>query len=160
MKNLILVRHGKSGYENFTTDKNRKISETGIERTIKVALDSKDFLDNDTVFWSSSATRAASTAAIFAEIIPFTIQSICFKDDLYTFNSADLKTCIHTIPDQINKIVLFGHNPAFTDFLNEFTNLQIDNLPTSGLVSIVFETETWSRLPQGKVVKTLFAKDL
>ena len=160
MKNLILVRHGKSSYENFTTDKNREISKTGIERTIKIALKSSSFVTSDFVFWSSSAKRAANTASIFAANLPFTKPTIVYKDNLYTFNSADLKSCIRTISDTINKMILFGHNPALTDFLNECTNLQIDNLPTSGLISIEFDTETWTNLPKGNILKTLFAKDL
>ena len=160
MKNLILVRHGKSGYENFTTDKNRQISETGIERTVKVALDSKDFIDKTYAFWSSSAERAAATAAIFSEIIPIEKDLIYFTDDLYTFDIKALQNIIHSIPNEIDKIVVFGHNPAFTDFINDNTNLNIDNVPTSGLVSIEFETDKWKKLPKGTVIKTLFAKDL
>lgn len=160
MKNIILVRHGKSSYENFTTDKNREISETGIERTVKVALDSKDFIDKNTSFWSSSAKRASATAAIFAEIIPIPFEAIHFSDKLYTFDEEALKKVINSIPNEIEKIVVFGHNPAFTDFINDNTNLRTDNLPTSGLVSIEFETDNWEKLPKGKVIKTLFAKDL
>lgn len=160
MKNLILVRHGKSGYDNFTTDKNREISEIGIERTTKVALNSSTLITDSTVFWTSSATRAASTAAIFADALAISKNLLLVKDELYTFNVDGLKSAIQSIPDHIDKIMLFGHNPAFTNFINDCTNLKIDNLPTSGLVSIEFETQSWRHLPKGLVVKTLFAKDL
>ena len=160
MKNLILVRHGKSSYENFTTDKNRQISETGIERTLKVALNAKNFIDKFATVWTSVATRASETAAIFAKIIPISSDMISIKDALYTFDGGALKKVFTTIPNEIETIIIFGHNPAFTDFINENTNLKIDNLPTSGLVSIEFDTENWDKLPKGKVVKTLFAKDL
>lgn len=160
MKNLILVRHGKSSYENVTDDKSREISAIGIERTIKVALDSKNYIHKNATFWSSSASRAAATALIYAEIYSIALNSIHFKDELYTFDEAVLQKIISEIPNEINSIIIFGHNPAFTNFINNNTNLNIDNLPTSGMVVIEFESNNWMNLPKGKVIKTVFAKDL
>ena len=160
MKKLILVRHGKSGYEGFSSDKERNLSEIGIERTVRVALDANDFIDESFVFYSSSATRAFSTAAIFSEILKFPKEKINVIDDLYTFNTDNLEQFVTEISNELNSIVIFGHNPAFTDFINQNSNLKIDNLPTSGLVLIEFESENWKNLPKGKVIKTLFPKDL
>lgn len=160
MKNLILVRHAKSSYENFSTDKNRKITDIGRDRSVKVAFESKKLIDKSTVIWSSTATRAAQTAAVFSEIISIDSTAIHFTDALYTFDCTALKKVIHCIPNEIDKIIIFGHNPAFTDFINDTTDLSIDDLPTSGLVFIEFETDNWNELPKGKVTKTLFGKDL
>ena len=160
MIKLILVRHGKSGYEGYSSDKERNLSEIGIERTVRVALDANDFIDESFVFYSSSSTRAFSTAAIFSEILKFPKEKIIVFDDLYTFNTDDLQRFVSEISNEINSIVIFGHNPAFTDFINQNSNLNIDNLPTSVLVLIEFESENWKNLHKGKVIKTLFPKDL
>ena len=160
MKNLILIRHSKSSYDDFSSDKNRKCSEIGIARSIKVATAAKNYIKTDAYILSSTATRAAQTATIFSEIIPFLFDDIHFKDALYTFDSVALALEIKALSNQINTAVIFGHNPAFTDFINNNTNLRLDNLPTSGFVSIEFDTNNWNNLPKGNVVKTLFAKDL
>ena len=44
--------------------------------------------------------------------------------------------------------------------VNENTINTIDEIPTSGLVAIEFETKSWKNLPKGTVIKTLFAKEL
>ena len=160
MKNLVLIRHSKSSYDNFTSDKNRKCSEIGIERSVKVAKAAKNYIDNKAYFMCSTAARASETAIIFSEVVPFLFDDIHFKNELYTFDSKALTTEINAISNQINTAVIFGHNPAFTDFINDNTNLRLDNLPTSGFVFIEFDTDNWSNLPKGNVTKTIFAKDL
>ena len=160
MKNLILIRHAKALYDGFATDKERELAVTGIQRSIKVAVQSKDILDESFAFWSSTAERAMGTALVFSELFDIPFDTFHFTDALYTFDCAALKKVIQSVPNEISSLVIFGHNPAFTDFINQTTNLTLDNLPTSGLVSMEFETDNWSELPIGKVVKTLFAKDL
>ena len=160
MKNLILVRHGKSSYEGFSSDKNRKISEIGTDRTVRVALDAKEFVNDSCVFWCSAAVRAQETAAIFSEIIPFPKSCLQVVEALYTFDVSNLISIIKSAPNHIETLIVFGHNPAFTEFVNDYTNLKLSNLPTSGLVSIAFETDNWNPLKKGIVVKTLFPKDL
>ena len=160
MKNLLLIRHSKSSYENFTSDKNRKCSEIGIERSVKVAKAAKNYIDNKAYFMCSTAIRAAETAIIFSEVVPFLFDDIRFKNELYTFDSEALTVEINAISNQVDTAVIFGHNPAFTDFINNNTNLRLDNLPTSGFIFIEFDTDNWSNLPKGNVTKTIFAKDL
>ena len=160
MKNLILIRHAKALYDGFATDKERELAVTGIHRSIKVATESKDILNENFSFWSSTAERAMGTALVFSELFDIPFDTFHFTDALYTFDCTELKKVIQSVPNEISNLVVFGHNPAFTDFINQTTNLQIDNLPTSGLVSIEFDTDDWNDLPIGKVVKTLFAKDL
>ena len=44
--------------------------------------------------------------------------------------------------------MVVGHNPAFTNLVNLFLDWghQIDNLPTSGVAAIRFETDKWDEL--------------
>ena len=45
---------------------------------------------------------------------------------------------ITNIDDSYEKVMIFGHNHAFTSICNIFGDQYIDNLPTSGLVVIKF----------------------
>ncbi len=58
--------------------------------------------------------------------------------------------------------MIVGHNPALTDFANSFLKTPIDNLPTSGVVSVSFETDQWEKIPLSsrKVNFVIIPKDL
>jgi phosphohistidine phosphatase len=110
--------------------------------------------------WSSSAKRAAETALIFAQNISFPIESIHFKDELYTFDELKLEKVVKSCPNSYDNLILFGHNEAVTNFVNKFGNIFIDNVSTSGFVSLAFETNDWNNLENGKTLKVIFPKDL
>lgn len=59
-----------------------------------------------------------------------------------------------------DSIILFGHNAAITDFVNKFGDVLIDNVPTSGFVSINFKIDSWLDLKKGKTKHIVFPKDL
>jgi phosphohistidine phosphatase len=40
--------------------------------------------------------------------------------------------------------MIFGHNPEFTNLVNLFLPDNIDNLPTSGVVTLQFDLTDWS----------------
>ena len=160
MKNLILIRHGKAEYENYSSDKERKLTQEGIRRSLKVAKESIGYLNSDFEWYSSTGSRAAQTAIVFSKILNKNSDKIKFLDELYTFNVSDLISIIKSLPNNYNKIIIFGHNSALTDFVNENTINAIYEIPTSGLVSMEFESNNWKKLNKGKVIKTLFAKEL
>jgi phosphohistidine phosphatase len=70
--------------------------------------------------------------------------------------------CISNLPDTAQTVLLFGHNPAFTEVANLFTHDFIENVPTCGVVRIETTAESWSRMYEGnaKVVACYFPKDV
>ena len=57
---------------------------------------------------------------------------------------------LFALDDSINSVMIFGHNPTFTDFVNYFKRPEIYNLPTSGVVAISFKTDKWEEIPNSK----------
>jgi phosphohistidine phosphatase len=55
-----------------------------------------------------------------------------------------------------NSLIIFGHNEAITKFVNKFGDLLIDNVPTSGVVSLQFDIKDWKNLSKGKTLNTVF----
>jgi phosphohistidine phosphatase len=58
--------------------------------------------------------------------------------------------------------MLVGHNPALTNFANRLLKVPIENLPTSGVVSISFDTDQWQNIALAgrKTNFVLFPKEL
>lgn len=109
---------------------------------------------------SSTAKRASDTAMIFAQNLSCPIESIIFNDDLYTFDDRQLEKIVKSCNNDYDNVILFGHNDAITNFVNKFGNVFIDNVPTSGFVSINFESDNWKTIDKGKTQKVIFPRDL
>lgn len=160
MKNLILIRHAKSSWEAPLKDFDRPLMKRGILDAHEVSANISKFLPKTYIIWSSTAARASETALIFAQNISYPIESIVFKDDLYTFDDRQLEKVIKSCDNSFESVILFGHNEAITNFVNKFGDVFIENVPTSGFVSLQFDSENWDTINKGKIHKTIFPKDL
>ena len=160
MKNLIIIRHAKSSWDEPVRDIDRKLTERGKNDAASVALKLVDFLYDDFVIYSSNARRAIETATVFATNFSYPIKDIIFADELYTFDDNQLEKSIKSLNNDLENVILFGHNAAITNFVNKFGDIFIENVPTSGLVWIKFDCEEWKLLKKGKIKKVLFPRDL
>ena len=160
MKNLFLVRHAKSSWEVPMHDKDRGLTCQGVKDAHLVSSEAKDSIPKAYVIFSSTAKRTTNTALIFAQNLAYPIESIIYKDDLYTFDENDLEKVIKSCNNSYESVILFGHNGAITDFVNKFGDVYIENVPTSGFVHLKFETEDWKKIKKGKIEKIIFPKNL
>jgi phosphohistidine phosphatase len=156
MKNIILIRHAKSSWEFPVLDKERELTNNGIKRTIEVANNSLPFVFPSATIWCSSAKRTLLTAKIFFKIWNVDTIKLIVKEDLYTFDYSELEEIVKSCHNQCEFLILFGHNSAITDFVNKFGNNYISNVPTSGIVSIIFDTDCWSKITKGIIQTIIF----
>lgn len=144
MKTLYLVRHAKSSWNDISIqDYQRPLLEKGINRTLRVAryLISKKIQPDLIV--SSHAVRAFETANILAEKLGFPKHEILIEDQLYFSGSEAIHNVLLGLPNDKNNVMIVGHNPDMTKLANEFLIEKIDYLPTTGVVSVSFETDRW-----------------
>lgn len=160
MKNLILIRHAKSSWDTPMADKDRPLTKRGINDAHLVSLQAESYLPKSYIVWSSTAQRAKNTAFIFAENLSIPVDTIIFKDELYTFDEKALEEIIKSCNNQFDNLILFGHNGAITNFVNIFGNRAIENVPTAGFVSLSFPENDWKDIRRGKIEKVLFPSEL
>nr|WP_315165609.1 histidine phosphatase family protein [uncultured Flavobacterium sp.] len=160
MKNLILIRHAKSSWEAPLKDFDRPLMKNGIQDAHLVSSNISNFIPKTYLIWSSPAARAAETALIFAQNISYPVESIVYKNELYTFDENQLEKVIKSCSNLFESVILFGHIEAITNFVNKFGDVFIDNVPTSGFVSLQFQADSWDTIHKGKTQKVIFPKDL
>lgn len=160
MKHLIIIRHAKSSWDFPLNDKKRPLLDSGVQAIIKVGVQSKEFVSDEFSIWSSTAVRAAETAKFFCRESNLEESQIQFKEELYTFDENELEKHIKLCDDSIQKLILFGHNEAITNFVNKFGDKNIFNVPTAGLTYLQFETNSWENIANGKIVKYIFPKEI
>jgi phosphohistidine phosphatase len=56
------------------------------------------------------------------------------------------------LEDSVLSVMLFGHNPGFTDLANHFLKVKTDNVPTSGCVRLEFNASSWADISKGNLV--------
>ena len=160
MKNLVLIRHAKSNWDAPLKDIDRPLSKRGIGDAHITSHHIDKYLPKTFIVWSSPARRAKETAMIYAQNLAIPLETIIYKDDLYTFDERGLENAIKSCENKYDSQILFGHNGAITDFVNKFGDVFIENVPTSGFVSLQFDADSWDTIHKGKTHKTIFPKDL
>jgi phosphohistidine phosphatase len=93
---------------------------------------------------SSSAVRTATTARAIAAALGYPSEFLQLDERLYLATPEDILAVVREQDNGISDLMLFGHNPGFTDLVNGLLpELRLDNLPTSGAVAIDFATDNW-----------------
>lgn len=160
MKKITLIRHAKSSWDLPLDDFHRPLLPIGVERAKTVANYFKTKIDRTSFIVSSPAIRASKTAEIFLFIWDIPLKNCNFIDGIYTFSLAQLEEIVKSCSNNQNSVILFCHNSAITDFVNKFGDSKIANVPTAGLVEIIFDTNDWKTIKQGKTSAIIFPKEL
>ena len=160
MKTLILVRHGKSSWEYQVSDKDRPLKERGINDAHLVGARFKSNASDLDAAFSSPACRALHTAMIVLREFDFPLDEFEVTNELYDFSGSSVADFVRNLDDDLQKVIIFGHNYAFTNIANQFGNASIENVPTAGLVQISFAVDQWSSVGRGTTDHILFPKQL
>jgi phosphohistidine phosphatase len=148
MKKLYLVRHAKSSWEEpGGSDMDRPLLEKGIKRTLKVIryLNEKNIKIDQMI--SSPATRALQTAILVAKGIGYPEEKIRVDRKIYDGYYDRILDLIYATKNEIQSLMIFGHNPTITHLANLFLHPGVDQLPTTGTICISFDTEKWESIP-------------
>ncbi|MFS4467722.1 SixA phosphatase family protein [Maribacter sp. 2210JD10-5] len=160
MKNLILMRHGKSSWEHNVSDQDRSLLQRGVNDAHLIGAElSRKKIVIDYAF-SSPANRALHTAMICLRKLGHSLEKFTVANELYDFSGDQVLDFLKGTSNTLNSIIIFGHNHAFTHLVNALGDNYIDNLPTSGLAQIQFKVDQWSSITKGKTILTLFPKHL
>lgn len=160
MKTLIFIRHSKSSWEQDVDDLKRPLNERGFSDAPLVAKEFKTHEFQPDAIFSSPAKRALTTCKLFMDTLNLSDELLHIEKDLYDFGGGQVRRFINTINDDLNKVMIFGHNHAFTTLVNNLGNVHIDNLPTTGMVRIDFEADSWHDVEQGETKLVIKPKDL
>ena len=145
MKTITFLRHSKSSWDYDVSDVNRPLNEFGIKKIKKVSNLSIDTFNQVEIFFSSPANRAIHTCIILAKSLEIDLKKISIRKELYTFDMNEVFDFIKQINDKYSNIVLVGHNPAYTEISNYFSENKILNLPTARWFCLKFDTDSWSK---------------
>ncbi len=155
MKTLYLVRHAKSSWKYpELSDHDRPLNKRGKRDAPMMGKRLLSLNISPDTMISSTASRAYATAQEIASKIGFPTDQIIPNSDLYHADPSEILEIIQEVKDKYSSTMIFGHNPSFTWIANKLANLNIDNIPTCGVVCVGFPVNCWSEVDygQGKLV--------
>lgn len=158
---LTLVRHAKSTWDYpELTDFERPLNERGRRDAPRMGLRAQA-LPKVSRIVSSPATRALITARIFAEQLGISPDAIHIEPKLYDASRKTLLEVVSGFEPNPAHVMLFGHNPGFSELAHTLGHCPFDELPTCAIAHFKIEVKHWKDMGPGcgTLVKYLFPKD-
>jgi phosphohistidine phosphatase len=157
LKILHVVRHAKSSWDyDGTADIDRTLKSKGIKSAYEISRKLKLSQLVPEKIISSPANRALHTAVIFARVFEFPFTEIQITNVLYESSADKIVDMIRKLNNEVNSVMIFGHNPDFTDLVNNFIKSPVDNIPTSGVVTLKFSVPDWKGIDRSNLENQLF----
>jgi phosphohistidine phosphatase len=157
---LIFVRHGRAeDTDSEFSDFERSLTQKGkiISRQMARKLIEQEKVPDIVI--TSPAFRAIETAFIFAEEFKFPYEKIITDSNLYyRMNSGYLTDILSHTSNDVDVIMLFGHNPSFTEIPAKLSKGGSDFVPKSGIICISFNINKWSEINQNTGKTEYFLK--
>lgn len=146
---LYVIRHAKSSWNGNEADFDRPLNERGEKDAPSMAARLKEKQVMPDIIISSTAKRAKKTALAFAKVLGYDEKNILWKDEIYESSVQTIFGIVRNIDTSYKHVLLFGHNPTFTYFVNELAAVRIDNIPTCGIAAIAIEGD-WTDVNEDK----------
>ena len=147
MKQLFLIRHAKSDWSKPGQDDfDRPLNDRGKKAAPEMGQRLKKMHILPDEIYSSPAKRAITTARKIADEINFDKSKITEIGAIYEATVKDLLKIVNHFPEEKEIIFIVGHNPGMTDFANYLSDAGIENIPTCGIVHIIFPELQWKEI--------------
>lgn len=147
MKQVVLVRHAKSVPYGYDDDFNRPLSDRGESEAALLSNQLRSEKIVPDMIVSSPAKRALETAGIFAENLAYPKNKIKHNEDIYHgITTHDFIEMLKKLPEEINSVFVFGHNPTIYYLANNLVKFFNDDMPTCSTVGIQFKIDKWEQL--------------
>ncbi len=163
MRRLMLLRHGKSGWPAGVPDHERPIAERGrrASRAMAHHMVASGLQPERVVV--SPALRTRQTWEIVGQVFS-PAPSVVFEPAIYEAEAARILTIVRGLPDEVERVLLVGHNPGLQDLalllVGEGDAEAMARLkgkyPTAGLAVLDLPGKRWNDADEGRAILKRF----
>jgi len=157
MKTLYILRHAKSSWEfEELSDHDRPLNKRGRSDAPLMGreLSSRGVLPELIV--SSPAVRAITTATLVGKELGYDPDDIVIDERIYGADKNTLLEVVQETPAELQSMMLVGHNEALTDFANMLSPEVVGSIPTTGILALQFDCESWYEISRGNAEYLFF----
>jgi phosphohistidine phosphatase len=162
MKTLLLMRHGKSSWKHpELSDRERPLTKRGIRASLHMGefMVLKELVPQKII--TSSAVRALETARLLAQKCQRE-DAIIAVDELYLAEPDLYINYLKTLPDDLERVMVVGHNPGLESLLQMLSG-RIEMLTTAVVAFLSLPIKSWSELSsetEGDLIELWRPKEL
>lgn len=158
MKTLYVLRHAKAASdEPGRDDIDRPLAERGQRESARLGKYIAEAGIRPGLVCCSPAIRARETlAAVLAAV---GVLPVVYDEYLYGATAKDLLALLRALPNDLNAVMIVGHNPALSDLVNALSSVE-DDLPTATLVTLDAPVDHWSSMESAALRAVVVGKDL
>jgi phosphohistidine phosphatase len=154
-KRVTLLRHAKARADDSSMpDRQRPLNDRGERDAPMMGRRLRVSGVRPSLIITSPALRALHTARLIAEAIGYPLEFLQRESDLYLASPDDILRVLTQQDNAFNDIIVCGHNPGLTELASKLTGVEIDNIPTCGLVVVEAEISEWGQLRRGGTLVT------
>jgi phosphohistidine phosphatase len=150
MLSLYLTRHAKSDWADPRLDDHeRPLNARGLRDAPEMAGRLKARGEKLDRILSSTALRALTTARTFADVLGLDAGGLAQDPTIYLATVQHLLRVVNNLPSDARSVMLFGHNPGFSEFAYYLTGDGVGDMPTCATVRIDLPVGTWAEVSGG-----------
>lgn len=152
MRHLYLMRHAKAKQPSGDmTDHQRPLRKRGKRQAAAMAHVLQRWQALEGEIYVSTAVRTQSTFdEIAAQLLKHNLgANVHFDEDLFTFDGGGLQAWLKALPDETEKLLLIGHNPALHELARWLDNAAPHSLPTGSVLHFTLPDTAWKSVAQG-----------
>ncbi|MEX0845618.1 MAG: histidine phosphatase family protein, partial [Balneolaceae bacterium] len=150
MKQILLMRHAKSSWGNpDLKDFDRPLEKRGKNDAPMIGkfIHQSGYMPG--LIISSTAQRAKETTQHCAEAAQIKDECILWNEDLYFGSVRDYAAAIKSAPDEIERLMLVGHNPLMENIAGILAGAEYAvaiRMPTAAVVCLESFSSTWAAI--------------
>lgn len=158
MKRLILVRHATAAPKGPNIDDfTRSLRKKGRKESQVMVNWYKEAWEKPDLLLSSPANRAIETARIFAKGLGIRPKKIAQDDALYGgLDPDEFLALLKTLDDKHDTVMVFGHDPDFSEFAKHLVEGFGETIPKCGIVACELNRKVWRTIRAGDGRLVLF----
>lgn len=153
-KTLLLMRHAKSSWKDKKlSDFDRPLKRRGVKaaKLMGKVLTGAELVPQ--LVLSSPAERAKQTAEIVSKEMGFK-GKLALVESFYMAEPRDYLNALASLPDEIERVLLVGHNPGLEDLANGLDG-RAGEMPPGAVAYFSLSIKHWSdlnRLPDAELI--------
>jgi phosphohistidine phosphatase len=148
MKQLLLIRHGKSDWDfPGLSDHDRTLNERGQRDAPKMAAALLQRGISPDSIVSSTAVRALTTARILGDAMGVSSGKLQTDPDLYLASPRTILRRIQQLDESADTVMIFGHNPGMHETVNLLSDSTVvEDFPTLAVARFEFSVSFWGEV--------------
>ena len=133
-------------------DFDRPLNERGLRNAPLMAKIFKKRKEPIDLMVSSTAVRAWETAKFFAKELRVEEKQIKKEPAIYEASVRTILSVINSLPTKADRVILFGHNPGFSNVIDHLTGHALGDLPTCGIARLDLTIDDWKLVTKGSAI--------